>query len=55
VSTTFGGKMKLDYAKIKSLLEAGGYNGFLSIEYEEPEEPKTGVPEFARFLLEQFR
>ena len=55
VSTTFGGKMKLDYAKIKSLLQAGGYNGFLSIEYEEAEDPKTGVPEFARFLLEQFR
>ena len=54
VSTTFGGKAKLDYDKIKPLLDAEGYNGFLSIEYEEPEDPKTGVPKFAKYLLELF-
>ena len=46
---------KLDYRKIKAILERGGYNGFLSIEYEEKEDSKTGVPEFARHLFNLFR
>jgi len=46
---------KLDYQKIKAILEGAGYNGFLSIEYEEKEDSKTGVPEFARHLFNLFR
>jgi len=45
----------LDYEKIKGILEISGYNGFLSIEYEEKEDPKIGVPEFARYLFKLFR
>jgi sugar phosphate isomerase/epimerase len=48
-------QMKLDYRRIREILEAGGYNGFLSIEYEEKEDPKIGVPRFARLLFEVFR
>lgn len=47
--------VKLDYQRIKEILEAGGYNGFLSIEYEEKEDPKIGVPRFAGYLLNLFR
>ena len=53
VSVARGGK--LDYQKVKEILEKGGYNGFLSIEYEEKEDPKKGVPEFARNLFSLFR
>ena len=49
------GGVKLDYQRIKEILEAGGYNGFLSIEYEEKEDPKIGVPRFAGYLLNLFR
>jgi len=47
--------VKLDYQRIKKILETGGYNGFLSIEYEEKEDAKTAVPEFAKYLLNLFR
>ncbi len=47
--------VKLNYERIKEILEDLGYNGFLSIEYEEREDAKTGVPEFAKFLLNLFR
>ena len=46
---------KLDYQKVKPILEREGYNGFLSIEYEEKEDPKTGVPGFAEYLLDLFQ
>ena len=48
------GDMILDYKKIKEILLSKGYNGFLSIEYEEKEDPKTGVPKFAKYLFEIF-
>ena len=48
------GGRKLDYEKIREILESKGYNGFLSIEYEEKEDPKTGVPRFAQYLFKIF-
>ncbi len=45
---------KVDYEKVKRILEDNGYNGFISIEYEEKEDPKIGVCEFARYLLRLF-
>jgi len=48
-------KVKLDYERIKEILVSGGYNGFLSIEYEEEEDPKLAVPKFAKYLFEIFR
>jgi len=44
----------LDYERIKGMLQERGYNGFLSIEYEEDEEPCVGVPRFAEHLLRVF-
>jgi sugar phosphate isomerase/epimerase len=46
---------KVDYRRIKEILETGGYNGFLSIEHEEKEDQKIGVARFAKFLLNLFR
>jgi sugar phosphate isomerase/epimerase len=48
------GDIKVDYQRVKRILESAGYNGFLSIEYEEKEDPKIGVPRFAKHLLELF-
>ncbi|MBS7625230.1 sugar phosphate isomerase/epimerase [Candidatus Bathyarchaeota archaeon] len=44
----------LDYQRIKEILLSKGYNGFLSIEYEEEEDPKIGVPKFAKHLFSVF-
>ena len=46
--------IRVDYEKVKRILEDKGYNGFISIEYEEKEDPKVGVREFARYLLRLF-
>ena len=43
-----------DSYRIKEILKSGGYNGFLSIEYEEKEDPKIGIPKFAKHLFEVF-
>lgn len=46
---------KVDYQRVKEILKSGGYNGFLSIEYEEKEDSKVGVPKFAEYLFEIFQ
>jgi len=46
--------MKIDYQKVKEILESERYNGFLSIEYEEEEDAKIGVPKFAQYLFDIF-
>ncbi|MBO3798001.1 MAG: sugar phosphate isomerase/epimerase family protein [Thermoproteota archaeon] len=46
--------MKVDYERVKRILEDNGYNGFISIEYEEKEDPKIGVCKFAKYLLKIF-
>jgi sugar phosphate isomerase/epimerase len=45
----------IDYQRIKEILSSKGYNGFLSIEYEEAEDSKIGVPKFAKYLFSIFR
>jgi sugar phosphate isomerase/epimerase len=49
------GNGKVDYEKVKEMLRKGDYNGFISIEYEEEEDPKTAVPRFAKYLLNLFK
>ncbi|MGQ9690722.1 MAG: sugar phosphate isomerase/epimerase family protein [Thermoproteota archaeon] len=53
ISIAGGGR--IDYGKIKQILEEKGYNGFISIEYEEKEDPKIGVRRFAEYLLKLFQ
>lgn len=45
----------IDYERVREILLSKGYNGFLSIEYEEEEDPKIGVPRFAKYLFSVFR
>ncbi len=47
-------RVEIDYNRIKEILKSGGYNGFLSIEYEEKDDPKVGVPKFAKKLFSIF-
>jgi sugar phosphate isomerase/epimerase len=41
---------ELDYARIRRIMEAAGYRGYFSIEYEEPGDPMEGVRAFAQQL-----
>jgi sugar phosphate isomerase/epimerase len=40
----------LDQPRILQVLRAGGYKGYLSIEYEADEDPMLAVPRFANYL-----
>ena len=46
--TYFGGglwySLKLDYGRIAALLRRHGYKGYISLEFEGKEDPRTGVP-----------
>lgn len=46
---------EVDYEKVKKILEDKNYNGFISVEYEEKEDPRIEVPKFAKYLLSLFR
>lgn len=46
---------RLDYARVRRILESQGYNGFVSLEYEGPDDSKLAVPKETKFLLEAFR
>jgi sugar phosphate isomerase/epimerase len=48
------GRDMVDYSQVKYIMEAAGYRGFIAIEYEEAEDPKTAVPRFAKELCEIF-
>lgn len=45
----------VDYALVRRLLEGQGYRGFINMEYEEPEDPMTGVPSFMEVLVAALR
>jgi len=47
-------RVEVDYKRVRRLLEKAGYNGWVSIEYEEKEDPLHAVPKFAEHLLEVF-
>ena len=42
------GKRPVDVDRVIGTLHAAGYRGFLNIEYEEEEDPRTGVPKLMR-------
>lgn len=42
-----GGQRKpVDVPRVFSILREGGYHGYVALEYEDKEDPKTGVPKF---------
>ncbi|MGQ9553436.1 MAG: sugar phosphate isomerase/epimerase family protein [Anaerolineae bacterium] len=49
-----GTRHTVDYTKVKQILDEVGYRGFISIEYEEPEDARTGVPTFVKHLRSIF-
>jgi sugar phosphate isomerase/epimerase len=50
-----GAKREVDWPMLRNVLSAHAYRGFLNIEYEEPEEPRTAVPAFLAKLAAVFR
>jgi sugar phosphate isomerase/epimerase len=45
-----GKREKADFARISDILREAGYRGYISIEYEEAEDPMTAVPRFVEYL-----
>jgi sugar phosphate isomerase/epimerase len=50
-----GGRERVDYRRVRRLMDESGYRGWLAIEFEEPEEPREGVPAFASELIQDLR
>ncbi|MCF7732035.1 MAG: sugar phosphate isomerase/epimerase [Akkermansiaceae bacterium] len=56
--TYFGGgtwyTLDLDYARIARIMRAGGYTGYVSLEFEGKEDPLTAVPKSLAMLRRHF-
>jgi len=52
---TEGNRQKVDYAVARRVMEEVGYKGYISIEFEEPEDPLQGVATFVEELKAVFR
>ena len=50
-----GNSRTVDYAFARHVMEQVGYKGYISIEFEEPEDPRDGVPRFVEELKRVFR
>jgi len=44
------GREPIDYRRVVRIMRAAGYNGYISIEYEEKEPPIPAVERFAAYL-----
>lgn len=44
------GRERVDYGRVREIMEAADYCGWLAIEYEEPEDPQVAIPAFANEL-----
>lgn len=44
------GREQVDYRRVVRIMREAGYEGYLSIEYEDPQEPVAGVDRFAAYL-----
>ena len=56
--TYFGGgrwyALDLDYARIAAILREHGYRGWISLEFEGNEDPRTAVPKSLALLRKAF-
>ncbi len=51
VTSRFGDERgPVDYRRVRQVMETAGYRGYLSIEFEEQEDPTVGVPRLAGLL-----
>lgn len=56
LSSRFGDERReLDYTRIREIMTGVGYQGYISVEYEEKEDPAIGVPRFMETLKAAFR
>lgn len=56
VTSRFGeGRGEVDYTRVKAILDDAGYRGYLTIEFEEDEDPEVGVPRLVESLKQVFR
>ena len=46
--------LKLDYARIAKILRTANYRGYVSLEFEGKEDPRTAVPKSLKLLREAF-
>lgn len=53
--TLSGETARVDYARALPIVAAAGYRGYINIEYEEPEDPRIGVPAFVEELRQLLR
>jgi sugar phosphate isomerase/epimerase len=44
------GPEPVDYARVVDVMRRVGYAGYMSIEYEDRDDPRTAVPEFVQYL-----
>lgn len=49
-----GGKLPADFKKFTKILRDGGYQGWVALEYEAPEDPAVAVPRYLREMKELF-
>jgi sugar phosphate isomerase/epimerase len=42
--------VRIDYAQVVKIMCGVGYHGYLSIEYEDADDPRQAVPEFVQYL-----
>jgi sugar phosphate isomerase/epimerase len=50
-----GGWERVDYRRARRLMHEAGYRGWIAFDYEEPEDPREGVPAFATELIQDLR
>jgi sugar phosphate isomerase/epimerase len=56
LTSRFGdGHGEVDYSRVRAILEDAGYRGYISIEFEEREDPRVAVPRFVEELAAAFR
>ena len=44
------GPERVDYTRVVEIMRRAGYSGYLSVEYEDRDDPRTAVPEFVAYL-----
>ena len=49
------GRVSVDYAKVAEIMRRNDYAGYISIEYEDAEDPHTAVPAFVEYLKQCVR
>jgi len=49
------GKEPVDYVQVAQIMQAAGYQGYISVEYEEKDDALAAVPRFVETLKQAFR